>query len=382
MAGNFSNKTVGILGGGQLGRMFIQSAIDFNIDVKILDPDPSAPCKSIASEFECGSLKDYDTVINFAKGIDVLTVEIENVNAEAMQELADGGLKVFPKPATIAMIQDKRLQKKFYEENGIPTAPYILLEKGGDELLQYKDRLPVVQKAGRDGYDGRGVKVINSEADIKNALQTPGLLEEKVKIFKEISIIIARNESGDVAVYPPVELVYHEGQNLVDTLIAPADIPEAYAEKANHIARDLVEKLDYVGLLAVEMFTTAEGEVLVNEIAPRPHNSGHQTIESNITSQYEQHLRSILDMPLGSTKLTSPSAMVNLLGEPEHTGEAYYDGFDKILQEEGIHIHLYGKKITKPYRKMGHVTVTGDSREELVEKIDKVKKHCRIITQP
>ncbi|MEQ8414954.1 MAG: 5-(carboxyamino)imidazole ribonucleotide synthase [Imperialibacter sp.] len=358
------NRKIGILGGGQLGRMLIQSGIDFNIPFKVIDPDPSAPCKDLVDGFVNGNLKDFDTVYKFGKDCDVVTIEIEHVNTQALRKLEEEGKKVFPQPHIIELIQDKRLQKQFYQKEGIPTAEFVLTENAAD-VATHADFLPAVNKLGREGYDGRGVQVIRSEKDLTKAFDQPGLLEKLIDFEKELSVIVARNEQGEIKTFPVVELVYHPEANLVEFLFSPAQISSEVEQKARALAEKVITKLGMVGLLAVEMFLTKDGEILVNEVAPRPHNSGHQTIEANITSQYEQHLRSILGWPLGSTRAHTPAAMVNLLGEEGFQGEAVYEGLEEVLQKEGVHPHLYGKRLTKPFRKMGHVTIVNDSSEGL-----------------
>ncbi|NME68575.1 5-(carboxyamino)imidazole ribonucleotide synthase [Flammeovirga aprica] len=370
-------KKIGVLGGGQLGRMMIQSAMNLNIQVKTLDPDPNAPCKAMAHQFVEGSINEYFTVVEFGKDVDVLTIEMENVNAQALIDIERQGIVVYPRPHHIQMIQDKRVQKQFYLDNGIPTSPFVLLDSK-DELEEYEDFLPAVMKVGKGGYDGRGVQVMKSKADFEKGFDAPSVLEKMVDIDKEISIIAARNPSGDITTFPAVEIVYHES-NLVDYLLSPASIPSDVEERAKIIAYDLLEKLDYVGLLAIEFFVDKEGNVIVNEIAPRTHNSGHQTIEGNVTSQFDQHIRAILDLPLGDTSRRCASAMVNVLGEKGYTGEAKYEGVEEILAIPGVYIHLYEKKFTKPERKMGHITIIADDKEELLEKVDKVKTHFKVI---
>lgn len=356
MAASFhQNFKVGILGGGQLGRMLIQSGIDFNIAFAVLDPDPSAPCSAM-TEFHCGKLTDYETVMRFGSACDIITIEIENVNTRALSDLVNQGKKVFPQPRVIELIQDKRLQKCFYRDNGIPTAEFFLTENA-EAVRRHKSFLPFVNKLGREGYDGRGVQLMRSEADLEKAYDAPGIVEKLIDFEKEIAVIVARNERGEVKTFPVVEMVFHPVHNLVEYLFAPADIPAPTAAAADAIARKIIGALNMTGLLAVEMFVTREGEILVNEIAPRPHNSGHHTIEANITSQYEQHLRAILNLPLGDTGTLLPGAMVNLLGEPGYSGPAQYQGFEEVLQKPGVYVHLYGKKLTKPFRKMGHITI-------------------------
>jgi 5-(carboxyamino)imidazole ribonucleotide synthase len=367
---------LGILGGGQLGRMLIQSGIDFNFNFLVLDPDENAPCRNI-SEFHHGKLTDYETVLKFGEQCDILTIEIENVNTQALKELVKRGKKVFPQPEVIELIQDKRVQKTFYKENNIPTASFVLTENREDVIKHAK--FPVVNKLGKEGYDGRGVQILRTKEDLTKVFDKPGLLEELIPFEKEISVIVARDEAGDVETFPAVEMVFHPEYNLVEYLFAPAQITQAVDRKADSIARSIIEKLNMVGLLAVEMFVTKTGEVLVNEIAPRPHNSGHQTIEANVTSQYEQHLRAITGLPLGKTDLLLPSAMVNLLGEPDFSGPAKYQGFEDVLKLQGVHVHLYGKAQTKPFRKMGHVTIVDQDIESLKQKATFVKQTLKVI---
>lgn len=374
---NYQQKTLGILGGGQLGRMVIQSAINYNIDIHILDPDSNAPCKSICQKFIQGSLTDFDTVYAFGRECDVITIEIENVNTEALAKLAQEGKEVYPQPHLIKLIQDKRLQKSFYQEKGIPTAEFILTENKEDVHLQV-DFLPAVNKLGREGYDGRGVQVLKSKEELDKAFDAPGLLEKLIDFEKEISVIVARNKNGEVISYPSVECSFHPTANLVEFLFAPAEITSELEEKAQKIAKKVILELDLIGILAVEMFVTKDGDILVNEIAPRPHNSGHHTIEANFTSQFEQHLRAVLNMPLGDTDLRCPAAMVNLLGEDGYSGEAFVEGLDQALRQKGVYIHLYGKKLTKPFRKMGHVTLLDENLERLKTRAKEIKEIIKI----
>ncbi len=372
-----SQSRLGVLGGGQLGRMLIQSAIDFNLDVKILDPDKNAPCKDIATEFVNGSLNDYETVLKFGEDCDVITIEIESVNTEALKKLAEMGKQVFPEPAVIELIQDKRKQKTFYKANRIPTAEFVLTENLAD-VKSHAAFLPAVNKLGKGGYDGRGVQVIKRVSDLDKGFDDPGLLEKLVDFEKEISVIVARNIEGEIHSFPVVELVFHPEANLVEYLFSPANISSEIAENAQKIARDVIDKLNMTGLLAVEMFVTKDGEVLVNEVAPRPHNSGHQTIEANYVSQYEQHLRAIYGLPLGATDSKINAAMVNVLGEDGYTGDAIYEGLDECLALSGVSVHLYGKKITKPFRKMGHVTIVDKTLEGLSEKANFIKEKLKV----
>jgi 5-(carboxyamino)imidazole ribonucleotide synthase len=368
---------LGILGGGQLGRMLIQAAIDLNLYIKVLDADPTAPCRHLAHEFTEGSLMDFDTVFQFGKTVDVLTIEIEHVNVDALEALQKRGVKVFPQPEVIRTIQDKRLQKQFYQDNLIPTADFVLINSP-EEIAAHSHFLPAFQKLGKSGYDGRGVQRLVSVNDLPKAFQGPSLLEKAIDFEKEIAVIVARNEAGEISVFPVVELVFHPEHNLVEYLFAPAQIDDLIEAQANEIAIGVVQKLGIVGLLAVEMFVTKTGEVLVNEVAPRPHNSGHHTIKANATSQFEQHLRAILGLPLGSTQANNVAAMVNLLGEEGYIGDVYYEGMERILAIAGVYPHLYGKKTTKPFRKMGHVTILDSSLEALQKKVILVKESIQV----
>jgi 5-(carboxyamino)imidazole ribonucleotide synthase len=374
---NYQQKILGILGGGQLGRMVIQSAINYNIDIHILDPDSNAPCKDICQNFIQGKLTDFDTVYQFGKNCDVITIEIENVNTEALQKLADEGKEVFPQPHIIKMIQDKRLQKEFYKNNNIPTADFILTANK-EEVKANSGFLPAVNKLGREGYDGRGVQILKAKEDLEKAFDAPGLLEKLIDFEQELSVIVARNKKGETVAFPSVECSFHPTANLVEFLFAPANISSETEEKAKSLAFKVIEKLEMVGILAVEMFVTKSGEILINEIAPRPHNSGHHTIEANFTSQFEQHLRSVLNMPLGNTALRCPAAMVNLLGEDGFTGNALVEGMDKAISQKGVYVHLYGKKITKPFRKMGHVTILDEDVSVLKKRALDIKEIIKI----
>ena len=369
---------IGIIGGGQLGRMLIQSGIDFNLNFSVLDPDPQAPCHQLAP-FTCGKLTDYKTVMDFGKDCDLITIEIENVNTQALADLEKAGKKVFPQPHIVELIQDKRRQKQFFKDNNIPTADFLLVENKVD-ILTHQSYLPAVNKLGREGYDGRGVQVLRSKEDISKAFDAPGLLEKLIDFEKEISVIVSRNTAGVITTFPAVEMVFHPQANLVEYLFSPAQIRDAIAQQAKEIAERVITTLGLVGILAVEMFVTKDGQVLVNEVAPRPHNSGHQTIEANVTSQYEQHLRAILGLPPGDTRCTAPSAMVNILGEEGFTGMAQYEGLSEVMAMPGVHVHLYGKKQTKPFRKMGHVTIVESDLESLKKRANFVKQTLKVKT--
>lgn len=370
---------IGVLGGGQLGRMMIQSAINYNLDIAVLDPNPEAPCAHLVKDFTAGSLTDADTVWEWGKNLDLVTIEIENVSVEGLKKLHDHGVTVYPQPQVIELIQDKRKQKTFYKANGIPTADFVLTETA-EETARHTEWLPAVHKLGKEGYDGRGVQVLRSQEDLNKAFDKPGLLEELVDFECELSVVVARNEQGQMSCFPVVQLEYHPEQNLVEFLFAPAQINESIEKKAYALAKDVIAKLNMIGLLAVEMFLTKAGDLLVNEIAPRTHNSGHHTIEANMTSQFEQHLRAILNWPLGPTTLRTPAAMVNVLGAEGHTGEARYEGLERVLAREGVYVHLYGKKMTKPFRKMGHVTILDDSIEQLKARAREIKEILKVVT--
>jgi len=376
----FSPSTrLGLLGGGQLGRMLLQAAIDFDLRPAVLDPDPDAPCAAIAPRFVVGSFRDFDTVYEFWRGLDVLTLEIESVNLEALKRLRDEGVKVFPQPEVVEIIQDKRRQKQFFRENGLPTSDFILTGSA-DDARQHAHFLPAFHKLGTGGYDGRGVQRIATGADFAKAFDAPGVLERAVDFEKELAVIVARSERGEVRCFPTVEMVFHPEANLVEYLFAPAEISPETDAQAQDVARRTAEAFGIVGLLAVELFLTKEGELLINEVAPRPHNSGHHTLRANDVSQFEQHLRAVLGLPLGDTTARAAAAMVNLLGEDGHTGEARYEGMETLLAMPGVHPFLYGKKFTKPFRKMGHVTVVDESVTALRKKVTAVQQAVKVIS--
>jgi 5-(carboxyamino)imidazole ribonucleotide synthase len=348
---------LGILGGGQLGRMLLQEAANYDVRSAVLDPAVDAPCSAICHEFTCGSFQHFETVMAFGEGKDVITVEIEHVNTEALEALERKGVAVYPKPSFLRMVQDKGLQKEFYKANDIPSSPFQLVENRS-ELEALNHPIPFVLKSRKGGYDGKGVQIIRSQEDLKSAFEGPCVVEELVPFEKELSVIIARNKQGETSIFPLVEMEFNPEANLVEFLFSPAQVNSQVELEAQAIARRIVEAADFVGLLAIELFLTQEGVLLVNEMAPRPHNSGHHTIEACTTSQYEQHLRAILSLPLGSTSLIQPAVMINLLGAAGHEGAVHYKGLSEALQMPGVHLHIYGKPNTKPFRKMGHVTVT------------------------
>jgi 5-(carboxyamino)imidazole ribonucleotide synthase len=371
------NMRIGVLGGGQLGRMLLQEAIDLNIHLHCMDPDPNAPCSAIAHSFTCGSITDFDAVYAFGKDKHLITVEIENVSVEALEQLEKEGVKVFPQPRVLRIIRDKGIQKAFYAENNIPTAPFSLLNNRAEVLEN--NIFPIVQKLRTGGYDGKGVQVLKSKNDINQAFDVPCVLEEMIPFTKELSIIVARNEKGEMKSFPIVECEFNPEANLVEFLFSPAEVSAEIEQNAAQLAKEIIEKLDMIGLLAVEFFLTADGKLLVNEIAPRPHNSGHHTIECNVTSQFAQHLRAILNLPLGATDLIQAGAMINLLGEKGFEGNAVYQGLEDVLQIPGVYPHIYGKETTKSFRKMGHITITGKDLDAVREKTAVVKNLIQVM---
>jgi len=376
-----SNLKLGIIAGGQLGKMLIQEASKWDIITYVLDNDENCPAGTIASQYIKGSNLDFESVYQFGKMVDVLTFEIENVNIEALKKLKSEGHRIVPDPEILELIQDKGLQKEFYKKNGIPTSPFKIYESDQailHDIEKGEIHFSFVQKLRKGGYDGRGVAVINDNRDLKKLLTGASVIEEKVQIIQEIAVIVARNKKGEIKCYPVVEMLFEPKANLVDKLICPSSITLEQSGKAINLASEIIELLNMEGLLAVEFFIDSKGDVLVNEVAPRPHNSGHHTIESIITSQFEQHIRAILNLPLGSTKLKLPSVMINILGADGYEGPVIYEGLTESMAIDGVKIHLYGKKITKPYRKMGHVTVLSSSSECALQKAEKVKQLIKV----
>lgn len=364
---------VGILGGGQLGQMWIQSAVGFDLEIHVLDPDKEAPCSHFCANFVNGDYLDFETVVEFGRNLDVVTIEFENINVDALFELQKMGVKVYPQPEVIKLIQDKGLQKEFYAQHKIPTSDYVLTDNLEDLAKVDEGFFPVFQKARRGGYDGKGVVKVDSKADLSMAFDVPSVLEKKVELEKEIGVIVARSATGEVKAFPAVDLVFNPVANLVEFLYTPSQSNENILAEADKLALEVAEKFGIVGLLAVEMFVTVDGRVLVNEVAPRPHNSGHSTIEANVTSQFEQHLRAILGLPLGDVSVIRPSVMINLLGAEGFSGLVKYEGVEEVLRVPGVHLHLYAKSVTKPYRKMGHLNVTAETLEKAIEKAHNVK---------
>lgn len=370
-------KKIGILGGGQLGKMFLQEAYNYNAQVYILDPAKDAPCAGMTSHFVCGDFKNYDTVVEFGKDLDIITIEFEDVNSDALAYLESSGKKVYPQPAVLKIIQDKGLQKEFYTQNNIPTSPYYLVNNK-EEAKVYASQAPFFQKLRTSGYDGYGVKSLKDAAAFEQAFDAPSILEKTADLEMELSVIVSRNEGGEIAVYPSVAMEFNPHANMVEFLFAPAPVSQEIESKAQKLAVDVIEKLNMIGILAVEMFVLKNGEIWVNEVAPRPHNSGHHTIEANFTSQFEMHFRSICNLPLGNTDLIMPAVMINLLGDPNHSGIAIYDGIEEALKVGKVYVHLYGKTHTKPYRKMGHVTILAETLIDAKSNALRVKDLLRV----
>jgi 5-(carboxyamino)imidazole ribonucleotide synthase len=366
------DKKVGILGGGQLGAMLIRSAIDLGLDISVMDSSAEAPCMRYTSAFRKGSLMDYEAVMAFGENLDVLTIEIEAVNVQAMKDLEAKGVKVYPAPRVVELIQDKWTQKRFLQDAGIPVVPGTSVMNRA-ELAEKNPTLPSVLKLCRAGYDGRGVMMLRSKDDFVAAFDAPSVIEECVAIRQEISVIVARNEQGEVKCYEPVLMMFNAEKFILDYQVCPAGISVKEAEEAEELARRVAEALNLVGILAVEMFITESGQILVNELAPRPHNSGHHTIEACVTSQYEQLLRAILGLPLGDTRTTAPSVMVNILEAASDRQALLREGLQSVQGIEDSHIHWYGKGGGKEGRKMGHITITAPSAEAAMSKAEMVR---------
>ncbi|MGB5385926.1 MAG: 5-(carboxyamino)imidazole ribonucleotide synthase [Eudoraea sp.] len=379
-----SDFKLGILGGGQLGKMLLYETRKFDIYTKVLDPSPEAPCKIACNEFVQGSLMDFDVVYNFGKEVDLLTIEIENVNLDALEKLEGIGKTVYPSSRVLRTIQNKAKQKLFYIDNQIPTAPFsrfAYTSEIKDSVAHGGIAFPFVWKSAQFGYDGQGVKIVRSLNDLENLPNVECIAEDLIPFKNELAVIVSRNVHGEVIDYPVVEMEFHPEANQVEYVLCPARIDNSVAIKARKIALKLSEKLQHVGLLAVEMFQTSEDEILVNEVAPRPHNSGHYSIEASYTNQFEQHLRAILGFPLGSSESKLAGVMVNLVGEEKHTGEVVYQNIEEIFKLSVVTPHIYGKQETRPFRKMGHVTIINKDINEARIIAEKVKKTIRVISK-
>jgi 5-(carboxyamino)imidazole ribonucleotide synthase len=367
----------GILGGGQLGRMLLQEAANYPVEVSVMEKDPSCPSAKLCHHFIPGDINNYNDVIRFGEGLDVITIEIENVNVEALFVLEKKGCRIIPKPEALRTIKNKILQKEFYALHQIPTAAYKVLQNR-EELNNNIDFLPAVHKLATGGYDGKGVQIIKKQEDIPLGFDAPAVLEKMISIDKEIAIIVAVAENGKTAIYPPVEMFFDPILNLLDLQLCPASMPEKTLWKAEAIALKVARKLDSPGIFAIEMFVDKEGNVWVNETAPRVHNSGHHTIEAHYSSQFDMLWRIILNYPLGNTAMIMSSMMVNLLGAEGYSGKTHYEGLEEILSIPDVFVHLYGKTDTKPGRKMGHATIISNEKQELIHQANKIKSTLRI----
>lgn len=372
---------VGILGGGQLGRMLLQAAANYPVETYVLEADEACPAAHLCHQFVKGSITDFETVYQFGKNLDALTIEIENVNLDALEKLESEGKKIYPKPSVLRIIQNKIAQKEYYKQHNIPTAPFIITQHRG-ELHQHKTFLPAVHKIGQGGYDGRGVQLLHTASDFDAGFDAPSVLEKKVDVQKELAQLVAVDQQGKMVLYPSVEMVFNKQLNLLDYQLCPANITKEILWKVEAIAIAVVRNFGSPGLFAVELFLDHGNEVLVNETAPRVHNSGHHTIEAHYSSQFDMLWRIILSFPLGNTKAILPSAMVNIIGSDGYTGLAHYEGLPDVLAIDNTFVHLYGKQHTKPGRKMGHVTILSAEKTDLVYKAHKIKQLLSVISEP
>lgn len=370
---------VGILGGGQLGRMLLQAAVNYPVETHVLEADNDCPAAHLCRYFVKGDIRDFDAVYHFGKTLDAITIEIENVNIDALEKLESEGVKVYPKPSVLRIIKNKAEQKKFYSAYEIPTAPYVII-KSRNEIKDHVDLLPAVQKLAEGGYDGKGVEIINETDDAEKGFDAQSVLEKLIRIKKEIAQIVAVDANGRTALYPPVEMVFNQDFNLLDYQLCPADIPQNVLWKVEAIALALVRNFNSPGLFAVELFVDVNDDVLVNETAPRVHNSGHHTIEGHYSSQFDMLWRIILGHPLGNTKPILSSIMVNVIGSNGHSGEPKYQGLEEVLKIDNAFVHIYGKLQTRPGRKMGHVTVLSNEKQDLIHKANKVKQLLSVIS--
>jgi 5-(carboxyamino)imidazole ribonucleotide synthase len=372
---------VGILGGGQLGRMLLQQAANYPVETFVMENDEGCPAAHLCHHFIKGDIRNFDDVYRFGKELDTITIEIESVNTEALEKLEQEGKRIIPNTAALRIIQDKILQKQFYHDKEIPTSDFVVVQNRA-ELKKNTSLIPAVQKLAQGGYDGRGVMLINSENEMDTGFDKPSVLEKKVNIRKEIAVIIGINDSGQTAVFPPVEMIFDPVYNLLDFQICPSELAEHILWRVEAIALKVVKKLKSPGIFAVELFVDERGVVLVNETAPRVHNSGHHTIEANCSSQYDMLWRIILGYPMGNTEMIKPSVLVNLVGEKGHSGPVTYQGIQDLLNIPNAYIHLYGKRETRPGRKMGHVTLTGDDKTDLMRKAAHLKKILKVVSGP
>ncbi|MEO8108550.1 MAG: 5-(carboxyamino)imidazole ribonucleotide synthase [Ginsengibacter sp.] len=370
----------GILGGGQLGRMLLQAAANYPVETFVMENDAECPAANLCTHFVQGDITNFDDVYNFGKSLDAITIEIESVNVEALQKLEEEGIKIFPKPAALSIVKNKILQKQFYADNQIPT-PAFIVTNNKEELKNNVSFLPAVHKLAIGGYDGRGVVILKRKEDVDNGFDKPAVLEKKVNIKKELAIIVAISEAGEVAIYPPVDMIFNKDFNLLEYQLSPAQLDQQILWKAEAIALTVAKNFKSAGIFAIEMFLDTDNNVLVNETAPRVHNSGHHTIESNYSSQFDMLWRIMLGYPLGNTDHIIPGAIVNLIGEENYTGKVKYEGLEKVLAIDNVFVHIYGKKETRPGRKMGHVTILSKERQELLHTSNKIKNLLKVISE-
>lgn len=363
-----------------MGKMLLQAAANYPVETFVLENDQECPAAHLCTHFTKGDITNFDDVYNFGKNLHSITIEIESVNVEALQKLEDEGVKIFPRPSALAIVKNKILQKKFYQENQVPTAEFLITENNA-ELQDHAAFLPAVHKVALGGYDGRGVKILKTKEDLLKGFDEPAILEKEVKINKEISIIVAANGTGDVAIYPPVDMIFNKDFNLLEYQLSPAQLEENILWKAEAMALTVVKNFKSAGIFAVEMFLDMANNLLINEVAPRVHNSGHHTIEANYSSQFDMLWRIILGYPLGNTEHILPAAIVNLVGEEGHNGKAKYDGIMQVLEFDNVFVHIYGKKETRPGRKMGHVTILSNERQELIHTSNKVKATLKVVSE-
>lgn len=372
-----SPRRIGILGGGQLGRMLLQAAANYPVETFVMENDDACPAAHLCHHFTKGDIKNFDDVYAFGRSLDALTIEIENVNTEALEKLEAEGVKVYPKPSVLKTIRNKILQKEYYQQHSIPTAGFVTTQTLAG-LSGYEDFLPAVHKIAEGGYDGRGVQLLNTREDIAKGFDAPAVLEKMVAVHKEIALMVAITETGETALYPPVEMIFNPNLNLLDYQLCPATLDQQTVWKAEAIALSVVRHFQSPGIFAVEMFIDKDGDVLVNETAPRVHNSGHHTIEAHYSSQFDMLWRIMLGYPLGNTEPILPSVMVNVIGAEGFSGDAHYEGLEEILKMENAFIHLYGKRQTKPGRKMGHVTIISREKQDLVHKANLVRRTIKV----
>lgn len=375
------NKKIGIIGGGQLGKMILDETNKIDLQVSILDPNKNSPCKNLTKNFIQGDFNDFDTVLNFGLAHDIISYEIEHINVDALDELVSKGIEVQPSPEILRIIQDKNLQKSFFKENNFPTSDFSYFNSKNDLLNSFKKSnlsFPCVWKKTKFGYDGFGVKILNTKNDFSKLPDAEMIIEDLIEFKKELSVIVAVNKKGDIKAYETVEMEFNPDSNQVEFVISPANISENINRNAKKIAYELAKKINLIGLLAVEMFLTNDDKILINEIAPRPHNSGHFSIDACPTSQFKQHINSIMNFELGETSHQNCAVMLNLVGGNSHTGEVKYENLDLVKNQKNVYIHIYGKKITRPNRKMGHVTVICDNFASAYKKAKEIKEIIKV----